>query len=131
MNFPYSLKRKWLIDHVSGEVTVQYSYLCASGIKGGRLRLEEWGRIQVYMGLDSRSVALKLVIVNMLSCFPCLPLPEELAPSRMPWEEGESRGREGGRDGGCYKSTVPLLVHCATTTMTNMHLATCPCLRAI
>lgn len=57
------------------------------------------------MGLDSISVALKLLIVNMLSCFPCLPLPEELAPSRMPWEEGE---REAEKEGETVGATSPL-----------------------
>ena len=46
MNAPYHLKEKWLIDdQMSGVITVQYGYFCASGVKSGRLRLEEWGRV--------------------------------------------------------------------------------------
>lgn len=45
INVPYSLKCKWLIDQMSGVVTVQYGYFCASGIKSGWLRLEEQGRV--------------------------------------------------------------------------------------
>lgn len=44
-NIPCNLKHKWLIDQMSGVVTVQYGYFCASGIKSGRLRLEKWGRV--------------------------------------------------------------------------------------
>lgn len=44
-NVPYSLKPKFLIDQMSGVVTVQYGYFCASGIKSGWLRLEEQGRV--------------------------------------------------------------------------------------
>ena len=44
-NIPYSLKCKWLIDQTSGVVTVQYGYFCASVIRSGQLRLEEWGRV--------------------------------------------------------------------------------------